>query len=233
MSVLLLRLAGSMQSWGTDSRFNIRETGREPSKSGVIGLVCAAMGRLRDEAVDDLASLRMGVRVDFEGVVLEDFQTARNVLRASGGEKPVEISHRYYLADADFLVALEGDKVLLSQADAALRDPVFQIFLGRKAFPPTVQPWIPNGLLADSSLEDSLKHYPWPRIGRAIPDAKHRPDKLRAVLEVGPGVSYESRTDQPTGCAFRDRTFADRFLITELYKLGQTVPIREVDHVFV
>ena len=44
MSTLLLRLAGPMQSWGTDSKFDVRRTGREPSKSGVIGLVAAALG---------------------------------------------------------------------------------------------------------------------------------------------------------------------------------------------
>lgn len=43
MSTLLLRLAGPMQSWGTDSKFDVRRTGREPSKSGVIGLVAAAL----------------------------------------------------------------------------------------------------------------------------------------------------------------------------------------------
>ncbi len=47
MSVLLLRLAGPLQSWGTQSRFRVRDTGREPSKSGVIGLLCTALGRPR------------------------------------------------------------------------------------------------------------------------------------------------------------------------------------------
>ena len=47
MSTLLLRLAGPMQSWGTDSKFDERRTGREPSKSGVIGLVAAALGIAR------------------------------------------------------------------------------------------------------------------------------------------------------------------------------------------
>ena len=39
MSTLLLRLAGPLQSWGTDSKFEVRRTENEPSKSGVIGLV--------------------------------------------------------------------------------------------------------------------------------------------------------------------------------------------------
>ena len=49
MAVLLLRLAGQMQSWGTQSRFSNRDTDLEPSKSGVIGLLCAAMGIPRDD----------------------------------------------------------------------------------------------------------------------------------------------------------------------------------------
>src|SRR3990172_4719032 len=44
MPTLLLRLVGPMQSWGTTSRFDQRDTGKEPSKSGVIGLLAAALG---------------------------------------------------------------------------------------------------------------------------------------------------------------------------------------------
>ena len=47
MSTLLLRLAGPMQAWGADSRFDIRKTNREPTKSGVIGLLAAALGLRR------------------------------------------------------------------------------------------------------------------------------------------------------------------------------------------
>ena len=53
MTVLLMRLAGPMQSWGTRSRFGNRDTGLEPSRSGVIGLLCAALGRPRAEPLDD------------------------------------------------------------------------------------------------------------------------------------------------------------------------------------
>ena len=85
-STLLLRLAGPMQSWGTRSRFTERDTELEPSKSGVIGLICAALGRTRTESVDDLSQLRMGVRVDFQGTLSRDFHTAgalQRVYRAS------------------------------------------------------------------------------------------------------------------------------------------------------
>ena len=73
---LLLRLAGPMQSWGTQSRFTVRDTGSEPSKSGVIGLLCAALGLGRAAPLDEFASLRMGVRVDAPGMMQVDYHTA-------------------------------------------------------------------------------------------------------------------------------------------------------------
>ena len=79
MSTLLLRLAGPLQSWGTDSKFDVRRTGREPSKSGVIGMVAAALGiqREEDERIRELAGLRFGVRADREGKLLRDYQTVK------------------------------------------------------------------------------------------------------------------------------------------------------------
>ena len=79
MSTLLLRLAGPLQSWGTDSKFDVRRTGREPSKSGVIGMIAAALGISREdnERLYELARLRFGVRVDREGKLLRDYQTVK------------------------------------------------------------------------------------------------------------------------------------------------------------
>ena len=69
MPTLLLRLAAPMQSWGVSSRFTVRDTLREPTKSGVVGLIAAALGRPRTVQLDDLATLRMGVRIDQPGRV--------------------------------------------------------------------------------------------------------------------------------------------------------------------
>ena len=44
MATLLLRLAAPLQSWGADSKFEVRKTNREPTKSGVLGLLAAALG---------------------------------------------------------------------------------------------------------------------------------------------------------------------------------------------
>lgn len=143
MKTLLLRLAAPMQAWGTQSRFTWRETNLEPSKSGVIGLLCAALGKPRIETEDDgfdsleqLAALRMGVRVDQPGVLLRDYHTVggthlrdedkfifefekgklkrkRNpghygVLQSNGDDRTTVVSHRFYLSDAKFLVGLEA-----------------------------------------------------------------------------------------------------------------------------
>ena len=89
-NILLLRLRGPMQSWGVSSRFSIRDTGKEPSKSGIVGLLCAALGISRDDAninnpqFEKLTRLKMGVRVLSEGVMQKDYHTAQNVAKADG-----------------------------------------------------------------------------------------------------------------------------------------------------
>lgn len=202
MHTLLLRLSGPLQAWGVQSRFSIRDTGLEPSKSGIIGLLCAALGRPRSAPLDDLTALKMGVRVDQEGRLTYDFHTAQDVLKAGGGIKDTEPSRRYYLADARFLVGLAGDDMALLQTlHAALRNPVWPLYLGRKAFVPGEPVWLEDGLKEDMGLLDALRAYPW--LGR---DSKHCPDRLRVVLEDEAGS--EVRPDQPL--SFTDRRFAPR-----------------------
>jgi CRISPR system Cascade subunit CasD len=206
MSVLLLRLSGPMQSWGVESRFAVRDTGREPSKSGVTGLLCAALGRCRREPVEDLASLRMGVRVDAEGILGRDYHTAMNVLRAKGGVKDTEPSSRYYLADARFLVGLEGDDTdLLSQLHRALRDPHWPLYLGRKAFVPGEPVWLADGLRPGDTLLNAVTFYPW-----RGPSWQAPAERLRAVLEDPTGA--EVRLDQPV--SFTERRFLPRHVRT-------------------
>lgn len=244
MTVLLLRLCGPMQSWGTQSRFTVRDTGLEPSKSGVIGLICAALGRPRSRSVDDLAALRMGVRVDWEGLMKREYQTAGGVHRkgdeygvitAEGKPGGTVTSNRYYLADGDFLVGLEArDQTsanLLRKADLALGSPQWQLFLGRKACPPSVPVRLPHaqGLVEDLPLPDALTGYPWPRPGTPLPPQHRRPERLRLVLETEYRVGPETRCDQPEGAAFLTRRFSPRSVKTIFKNLGSQVPIRKED----
>jgi CRISPR system Cascade subunit CasD len=210
MATLLLRLAGPMQAWGTTSRFDERDTGLEPSKSGVLGLVCAALGRDRSEQVDDLARLRMAVRVDREGLLMRDYQTATGVRLASGkaDRNRTVVSPRFYLSDAVFLVGLEGDLILLKLVQDALKSPVWPLALGRKSMPPGEPVWLPDGV-RDESLCDALRRYP--RIAKCR--FEHRGEPLRLMLEhVTEGVV---RLDQPTG-PFAERRFGPRFVKQEV-----------------
>lgn len=76
MPTVLIRLEGSMQSWGAGPRDWTRPTHLRPTKSGVIGLIANALGRDRSDSIEDLAALRFGVRVDNPGVVMTDYHTA-------------------------------------------------------------------------------------------------------------------------------------------------------------
>jgi CRISPR system Cascade subunit CasD len=208
MSVLLLRLAGPMQSWGVQSRFAVRDTGLEPSKSGVVGLLCAALGQPRDADVSDLAALAMGVRVDREGRMARDYHTALEVIKADKSSRDTVVSERYYLADADFLVGLEGPMQTLTVLDEALAAPVWTLYLGRKSFVPGQPVRLPNGLRPEADLAGALRSYPWcPRHPR-----ERRPELLRLVVEAEPGRG-EPRPDVPL--SFADRRFTVRHVRTE------------------
>ncbi|MFA7063613.1 MAG: type I-E CRISPR-associated protein Cas5/CasD [Methanomethylophilus sp.] len=154
MTTLLLRLAGPMQSWGVTGKFSTRSTGREPSKSGVLGLVAAALGRGREEPLTDLTALRYGVRIDQEGTFLRDYHTAHN----PENTKLAYLTERHYLADAVFLVGLEGDPVLLTAIEQALRHPFYPLFLGRRSCPPAGR--LSLGL-REGTLEEALDREEW------------------------------------------------------------------------
>jgi CRISPR system Cascade subunit CasD len=210
MPTLLLRLAGPMQSWGTTSRFDERDTQLEPSKSGVLGLLCAALGRDRAEPVADLARLRMGVRVDREGLLMRDYHTATGVLVAADAKPDLGrtvVSPRFYLADAAFLVGLEGpDARALAAINIALLAPHWPLCLGRKSLVPSMPVALGKtaGLHA-GPLETALAEQP--RI--AAPRREHQGQPVRCALENA--TEGALRHDQPIA-PFAERRFGPRFV---------------------
>lgn len=247
MSTLLFRLAAPMQSWGTQSRFRVRDTGLEPSKSGVIGLLCAALGKPREEHPGDdlptlaeLARLKMGVRVDREGLMKVDYHTAGGthvrgesygVYKADGTRGETVLSNRYYLADADFLVGLDGDdEGLLARLDRALAEPVWPLFLGRKSFVPSVPPRLPDagsrgpGLRA-TTLVETLTSYPWFR--EAARPREEAPASLRLVLDADAATGDEVRQDVPLCFESARREFGLRHVKTKFVSDINVVLLRE------
>lgn len=236
---LIMQLFGPMQSWGISSRWSERDTLLEPSKSGVVGILAAALGRPRDASVDDLAALRMGVRVDLEGIPAVDFQTAgagdssagiakagdkepslRDAWARLEGTKPLQrqgssISNRYHLQDAAFLVALQGtDPAFLQQLDTALRAPVFPIGLGRRGYVPAIPVAMPPDRgIVHGDLHDAFASVPWlpeqDQFGMKNLYSRVR-QHLRTVIESTDGTAAAIRMDQPIGAAFLTRQFGPR-----------------------
>lgn len=212
MKTVLLRLEGPMQSWGTSSRFELRDTELEPSKSGVVGLVGAALGVRRGdtERLAELAKLSMCVRVDRAGVQRSDYQTAGGgswpgrkrygVYKASGAaSSDATLSRRYYLADASFVVGLAGNDVLAQEIDDALRAPKWPLFLGRKGYVPS-QP-IPMGVV-EAPIDEAVQSAPY----AARPDTTSR-----VVVEVPAGEGLP-RQDVPIDFTPDARRFGTRYV---------------------
>ncbi len=162
-AALALLLDSPLQSWGTGSRFQRRSTDAFPSKSGVLGLIAAALG-IDKHAPDEegrlapLAALRFSVHrvnrsADGEAarvLRLSDYHTVgggydeetdpwarlSTPRKASGGPFGTVLTQRDYLTDAIFAAVLRGPRSLLEMVAAKLSDPVWGVWLGRKCCVP-------------------------------------------------------------------------------------------------
>jgi len=157
--LLVLWLEAPLQSWGTDSLFGRRDTQDFPSKSGIIGMLIAAMGKrgpqseLLKELSTQVHTVFSFIREQQSSVLLRDFhmvgsgydhedpwqnlfipKTVEGRPAVGGGSK---MTYRYYLRDAFFGVVIEGKKDLIKRCGEALKNPVFTLSLGRKTCIPT------------------------------------------------------------------------------------------------
>ena len=213
--VLLLRLEGPLQSWGGRSRWDVRDTEAEPTKSGVIGLLGCALGygigdRRLETELD--AGLLFGVRVERAGRRVRDYQTIAGFLPTADGRykhtgvktstnlralqddpdvEPATVqSPRFYLEDAAFLVGLAGREAnsaadaLLDRCAAAMRDPQWPLYLGRKACVPT-RPIMEEVTDRYESLEAALRQHPWSWLGGGARERRSRDSRnpTRPVAE--------------------------------------------------
>ena len=196
MSTILLRLAAPLQAWGTDSRFDTRQTGREPTRSGLIGMAACAMGISREdrEGLKRLNTLRTGVRVDREGKILRDYHIAKYFRDAFNdrsayltGQDESAQNHqtwRYYLSDAVFLAGLESDdEDLIRDLSEAFHHPVFALYLGRKSCPPTLPLFLG---VREMNLRDALAAEPWLAAPQKA-EGKKTPQTLRCVVDAEEG----------------------------------------------
>jgi len=146
---LVLYFDAPLQSWGFQSRFDRRTTLPFPTRSGIIGLLCAAMGIDRNDtdALRTFDRLKITVLTLREEPILIDYHTvgggydpdtekpfiphtAAGKLRQ--GTKTTVVTYREYLQNSRFGAIVKGDRAFLNKVASSLRDPKWGIWLGRK-----------------------------------------------------------------------------------------------------
>jgi CRISPR system Cascade subunit CasD len=162
---LLLWFEAPLQSWGHDSRFGRRDSLDFPTRSGVLGLLCCARGAAGEqrEWLAEWKDLDMQVigyaPKDRQGQavprlpLLRDFHMVGSgyddqnpwqtllIPKTSEGKKAVgggtKMTYRYYLQDMAYAVMLQTPAVYMDELIAALQQPVWDLYLGRKCCVPT------------------------------------------------------------------------------------------------
>jgi CRISPR system Cascade subunit CasD len=220
MSSLYLRFAGPYQSWaGARATGNHVNTAEVPTRSGITGLIAAALGARRGEWPDWLDDLDIEVRVDNPGRIEKDFQTINprpeaqpfieRIWTASGqkGKAPVSFTpdgqnltsvvKRTYLAGAEFIVRISHpDRV--PELAVAFSEPSFSPYLGRKAFAPAF-PFL-LGVGDDGLLQDAPCGSANPGIHTLDGRDNSYPDATARVAQEEAGARlawWSSRTSIP------------------------------------
>lgn len=159
LKTLLLKFAGPLQSWGTDSKFETRYTDFYPSKSAVIGMIAASFGYRRDEdeKIKKLNDLDFAVRVDQRGNLLRDYQIA-TAYKPDGRFERNYVTNRYYLEDAIFVIAIGGEDDFIDKIEQSLKNPYFQTFFGKRS-----NPINPDFILdkTNQGVAESLENISW------------------------------------------------------------------------
>ena len=204
MKTLLLWLEAPLQSWGADSRYGRRDTLPFPTRSGILGLLCCAMGR-GGEQREWLAAMKKLPQtvLAFAPVnrfgnpgrqpLLQDFHMVGSgydsrdawqdllIPKKSDGKRPVgsgtKLTYRYYLQDMAYACALAVPEAMEQEITGGLTTPVWPICLGRKSCVPTDMVF--RGFFGNET--EALE--------RARTIAKEK--KRKAIFKVLPGMHEE------------------------------------------
>lgn len=147
--ILALYLDAPLQSWGYQSRFDRRTSFSMPTRSGIIGMICAAMGidRSDTEMLTGFSAVEMTILAFRQYPRLTDFHTVGGgwnkksdplniVSKTNGSPGDTNVTRREFLQDSKFGVLATGPEKLLSDIHGALIHPRWGIWLGRKSCVP-------------------------------------------------------------------------------------------------
>lgn len=210
-----LFLHAPMQSWGGPSlpdpnSKSPRNTELHPTKSGILGMVRAALGKERgapDE--EDLRQARILVRIDRRGFLGKEYQVAERTHHGFTAGKTKEIP-KFFIQEATF-VALVGHENAntVSKVTDALRNPEWAPFLGRRSYTPAFPVLLGDVELENPRrfLEDELPVF-W-GADRVLTKRVSLQDSL--VSDEERGVAIREAADEPLSFHPRDRSYGSRF----------------------
>ena len=208
MRILSFTIEGVLQSWGEQSSWNLRDSADWPTKSGVIGMIGAAMGLgYEDKAIGELCeAVEMGVKTKLAyHPQLDDYQTVNyfggvlaNGTRETRNAQKTIVQHKRYIMDRKFLIALSASKEVLDAIYQAMLDPVWAMHLGRACCPPS-RPLLP--VVGEyESLEEALVSIP-------LNDAETE------VIQIE-GTEGQRRTD--VRIAAERKRYEERYVLTKV-----------------
>lgn len=184
MQFLVFRLYAPLASWGATAVGEQRPSSADPSQSALGGLLAAALG-IRREEEQQLDALHRAyaftVAMISPGRLLRDYHTAQVPGQSDLKKRPHRtradelavpkrdlntiLSTRDYRQDGVWLVAMESlttaPPYSVDQIKAALQQPKFTLYLGRKSCPPAL-PLCPQVVTADTA-EQAFAQAVFPR----------------------------------------------------------------------
>lgn len=189
VETLPLHLYGPLQSWGGPGAQDVRLSADMPSKSGLVGIMAAALGRVHGSDNSDLCGLELAVRTDRRGTRMVDFHTL-----PQKGDNTYQ-TWREYHQWAGFTAFVSGDEDLLCRVRDALRNPRWDLTLGRRNCHPATSI---GGELLGVGIDEAITGY-WPSY--ATRKSTHMVER-----DARKGESWLLVGDEPLG----DRRFAMR-----------------------
>ena len=144
---LVIRLEAPMQSYGLHSPNDQKTTFSFPTKSAIVGLICASLDIQRDDEnnISEISKLKtIVIETPYKNIcknLLIDFQTAgggkfnddrKKIKNVNGKIKSNIIINKHYMVDTKFFVILEGSELLIEKCANGLKHPCRPLFLGRK-----------------------------------------------------------------------------------------------------
>ncbi|MEV4351701.1 type I-E CRISPR-associated protein Cas5/CasD [Actinoplanes sp. NPDC049596] len=233
MNTLVLLLAGPMQSWGERAAFSRRDTLAYPTRSGIVGMLACALGQPRTTALDWADNLTVHVRADHPGHLMQDFHTIGGGYPADHGMRNAEgkprknkhgqasgtLTYRHYLADAAFTATVTvEDDALAARLAAALTQPRWPLYLGRKSCPPAYRVLLGTSATPGEQVLHSLPAYtPMPRATR--------PPRTDWFAMIAAATNEASEDDQDQVSTVERVVYLDGVPAADAYTITRDNPV--------